>query len=44
MLGSRQQIVDQNRNLKTADRLFEKYVTAQVFGNDSNSSKFDSGG
>jgi hypothetical protein len=41
MLLSRQQNVGQNGDMKIANRLFEK---VQIFGDDSNKSKFDSRG
>jgi hypothetical protein len=43
MLLSRHQNVVQNRDIKIANRLFEN-VTVQIFGNNSNKSKFHSGG
>jgi hypothetical protein len=43
MLLSRRQNVGQNWDLKIANRSFEN-VTVQIFGGDSNKSKFDSGG
>jgi hypothetical protein len=36
------QNADKNRDIKIGYISFEKYVTVQVFGNDSNKSKFDS--
>jgi hypothetical protein len=44
MLLSRHQNVGQNRYIKIANRSFEKCVTVQIFGDDSNKSEFDSGG
>jgi hypothetical protein len=41
MLLSRHQNVGQNRDIKIANR---KCATVQIFGDDSNKSKFDSGG
>jgi hypothetical protein len=41
MLLSRHQTVGQNREIKIANR---KCVTVQIFGDDSNKPKFDSGG
>jgi hypothetical protein len=43
MLLSRHQNVDQNRDIKIANRSFEN-VSVQIFGNDSNELKFDSEG
>jgi hypothetical protein len=43
MLLSRHQNAGQNQNIKTGDRSVEN-VTFQIFGNDSNKSKFNSGG
>jgi hypothetical protein len=43
MLLSRHQNVGQNRNIKIANRSFEN-VTVHIFADDSNKSKFDSGG
>jgi hypothetical protein len=37
------QNVGQNRDIKIANRSFE-YVSVQIFGDNSNKSKFDSGG
>jgi hypothetical protein len=42
-LVSRDQNAGQTREIKIGNRSFET-VTVQVFGNDSNKSKFDSGG
>jgi hypothetical protein len=44
MLVSRHQNVGQNRDIKIANRSFENVSTVQIFGDDSNKSKFDSGG
>jgi hypothetical protein len=44
MLLSRQQNVDQNRDIKIANRSFENCVTLYIFGDGSNKSKFDSRG
>jgi hypothetical protein len=33
----------QNRDTEIANRLFENCVTVEIFGDDSNKSKFDSG-
>jgi hypothetical protein len=44
MSVSHDQNADQNRDIQITNRSFEKCVTVQVFGNDSNKSKFDSGG
>jgi hypothetical protein len=41
MLLSRHQNVGQNQDIKIANKLFEN-VTVQIFGDDSNKSKFDS--
>jgi hypothetical protein len=41
MLLSRNQNAAQIRDIKMANRSFEKYVTFQTFGNDSSKSKFD---
>jgi hypothetical protein len=43
MLLSCQQNVGQNRDIKIANRSFEN-VSVQIFGDDSNKSKFDSRG
>jgi hypothetical protein len=43
MLLSHHQNVSQNRDIKIANRLFEN-VTVQIFGDDTNKSKSDSGG
>jgi hypothetical protein len=43
MLVSRDQNAGQNREIKIENRSFEN-VSVQVFGNDSNKSKSDSGG
>jgi hypothetical protein len=43
MLLSRHQNAGQNRDIKIAN-IVRKCVTVQIFGNDSNKSKFDSGG
>jgi hypothetical protein len=43
MLVSRDQNAGQNREIKIGNRSFEN-VSVQVFGNDCNKSKFDSGG
>jgi hypothetical protein len=43
MLLSRQQNVGQNRGMKIANRSFEN-VSVQIFGDNSNKSKFDSRG
>jgi hypothetical protein len=43
MLLSRHQNAGQNRNINIANRSFEN-MTVQIFGDDSNKSKFDSGG
>jgi hypothetical protein len=43
MLVSSGQNAGQNRDIKIGNSTFE-YVTAQVFGNDGNTWKFDSGG
>jgi hypothetical protein len=43
MLLSCHQNVGQNRDIKIANKSFE-CVTVQIFWNDSNKSKFDSGG
>jgi hypothetical protein len=43
MLVSRHCSAIQNRDIQIANRMFE-HVTIQIFGNDSNKSKFDSGG
>jgi hypothetical protein len=43
MLLSRHQNVGQNRDIKIANRSFEN-VSVQIFGDDSNKPKFDSGG
>jgi hypothetical protein len=43
MLVSRDQNAGQTWEIKIGHRSFEN-VTVQVFGNDSNKSKFDSGG
>jgi hypothetical protein len=43
MLVSRDQNASQNWEIKIGNRSFEN-ATVQVFGNDSNKSKFDSGG
>jgi hypothetical protein len=42
MLLSYHQRVGQNRNIKSVKKSFEN-VTVQVFGNNSNKPKFDSG-
>jgi hypothetical protein len=42
MLLSRHQNVGQNRDIKIANRSFEN-VSVQIFGDDSNKPKFDSG-
>jgi hypothetical protein len=44
MLLSRHQNVGQNRDIKIANKILWKCVTVQIFGGDSNTSKFDSGG
>jgi hypothetical protein len=44
MLLSHHQNVVQNRDIKVANRLFENVLTVQIFGNNSNKSKFDSRG
>jgi hypothetical protein len=44
MLLSRHQNVGQNRDIKIANRSFGKCVIVQLFGDDSNKPKFDSGG
>jgi hypothetical protein len=44
MMLSRHHNAGQNCDIKVANRAFEKCVTVQIFGNDSNKSKFDSGG
>jgi hypothetical protein len=43
MLLSRHQNAGQNHNIKTVNRPFKKCDAVQIFGNDSNKSKFDSG-
>jgi hypothetical protein len=43
MLLSLHQNTGQNLDIKIANRPLEKCDTAQIFGNDSNISKFDSG-
>jgi hypothetical protein len=43
-LLSRHQNAGQDRDIKIANRSFEKRVTVQIFWDDSNKSKFDSGG
>jgi hypothetical protein len=43
MLLSRHQNVGENQDINIANRLFAN-VTVQIFGDDSNKSKFDSGG
>jgi hypothetical protein len=43
MLVSRDQNAGQNQGIKIGNRAFEN-VSVQVFGNDSNKSKFDSKG
>jgi hypothetical protein len=42
MLVFRQQNAGQNRDIKIANRASEN-VTVQIYGNDNNKSKFDSG-
>jgi hypothetical protein len=44
MFVSQDQNADQNREIKNRKHIILKCVTVQVFGNDSNKSKFDSGG
>jgi hypothetical protein len=44
MLVSRHQNAGKNHDIKTANRSFEKCGTVQIFWNDSNKSKLDSGG
>jgi hypothetical protein len=44
MLVSCDQNAGQNQDIKIGNRSFEKCVTVEVFGNDRNESKFDSGG
>jgi hypothetical protein len=44
MLLSHYQNAGQNRDIKIANTAFEKGSTVQIFENDSNRSKFDSGG
>jgi hypothetical protein len=44
MLVSHDQNVDQNCDIKIRNRSFEKVSTVQIFANDGNKSKFDSGG
>jgi hypothetical protein len=44
MLVSHHQNVGQNRDIKIANRSFENVSTVQIFGDDSNKSKFDSEG
>jgi hypothetical protein len=44
ILLSRQQNVGKNRDIKIANRSFEDVSQFKIFGNDSNKSKFDSGG
>jgi hypothetical protein len=44
MLLSCHQNADQNQDIQIANRLSERVVTIQIFGNDSNNSKFDSRG
>jgi hypothetical protein len=44
MLLSRDQNAGENGEMKIGNKSFEKCVTVQVFGNDSNKSKFYSGG
>jgi hypothetical protein len=41
-LLSRNQNARQNHDIKIANRCFENVNTVQIFGNDSNTSKFDS--
>jgi hypothetical protein len=43
MLVSHDQNADHNQDIQIANRVF-KHVTVQIFGNDRNKSKFDSGG
>jgi hypothetical protein len=43
MLLSYRQNAGKN-HIKIANRPFSKYVTVEIFGSDSNKSKFDSGG
>jgi hypothetical protein len=43
MLLSRHQNVGRSWDVKIGDRVFEN-VTVKIFGNNSNKSKFDSGG
>jgi hypothetical protein len=44
MLVSRNQNAGQHPEIKIGSRSFENVSTVQVFGNNSNKSKFDSGG
>jgi hypothetical protein len=44
VLLSRHQNAGQNQDIKAANRWFEKKITVQILGEDSNKSKFDSGG
>jgi hypothetical protein len=44
MLLSRHQNVGRNRDLKNNKQIVWKCVTVQMFGDDSNKLKFDSGG
>jgi hypothetical protein len=44
MLVSRHQIVDRNRNIRIANRLFGNVSQFKFLGDDSNKSKFDAGG
>jgi hypothetical protein len=44
MLLSRHQNTEQNHDMKIANIYFEKVGTVQIYGNDNNKSKLDSGG
>jgi hypothetical protein len=44
MLISHYQKAGQNQDIETANRMFENMHTVKISGNDSNKSKFDSGG
>jgi hypothetical protein len=44
MLLSHHQNAGQNRDMKIANRYFENVTQIKIFGNESNKSKFDSGG
>jgi hypothetical protein len=43
MLLSRHQNGDENQEIKNSKQIVEKYVTVQIFGDDSNKPTFDSG-